>query len=325
MISKPPILLINCVGSYFYSILEHLNSEGEINGTLFYFGQSLLIYNELLIEDVKLKYCDNPWGYQPIKIENLAGECLEIDDSFFQFLCDRYYLKMEKYDIEKYSLTDILKMVDNEVSFLICTVDEFYLKESRFYKKKHNKHFLLIKSIDYKNEIIEIVDSEVNFLYSISFEEIEIAIRNSIYKRKKVYLVDGEKYKSNYSLQMYDKYKMSFEKLNSDFITDMINDIKNKKNPNDFDFSYYYKGYYYNIISKISPYCQIYLQMNGTDIICRKKLKIIIKEWKNLSKIMYLRLYRNNLDVDGLILKLDAIQENYNEYNAYLEERGRHL
>lgn len=217
--------------------------------------------------------------------------------------------------MKKYSLMNIFRMVDNDTSFLICTVDEFYLKKSKFYNRKHNKHFLLIKSIDYKNETIEIVDSEKNSLYSISFEEIEIAVQNSIYKRKKVYRVNGEKYKSNYSLQMQAKDEM---RLNSDFIIDMINDIKRKKNSS--EFYYYYKGYYYNIISKIIPYCNMYLKINIKDIVCHEKLKTIISEWKNLSKIMYLRLYRKNTDADGLVAKLVKMNEKYCEYNAYLEK-----
>lgn len=317
MISIPSILLINCVGSYLYSIIEHLNSEDEINGTLFYFRQGLLKYNVLQMDDVKQKYNDNPWGYQPIKIENQKGESLEIDDAFFRFLCDNYYLEIEKYDIEKYSLMDIFQMVNNDTSFLICMVDEFYLKKSKFYNRKHNKHFLLIKSIDFRNETVEIVDSEEKSLYLVSFEEIEIAVRNSIYKRKKVYRVVGEKYKSDYSLQMQ---VIGEKRLNSEFIIDMINDIKKKKNSIEFDFSYYYKGYYYNIISKIIPYCNMYLKMNDKNLVCREKLKTIISEWKNLSKMMHLRIYRNNIDGDSLVAKLVKLNEKYYEYNACIEE-----
>lgn len=85
MISIPSVLLINCVGSYLYSIMEHLNSKGEINGTLFYLRQGLLKYNALQMDYVKQKYHDNPWGYQPIKIENQEGKSLEIDDFFSNF------------------------------------------------------------------------------------------------------------------------------------------------------------------------------------------------------------------------------------------------
>lgn len=311
-------LLINCVGSYLYSIMEHLKSEGEINGILLYLRQGILKYRELQMANVKKKYHDNPWGYQPIKIENQEGKSLEIDDFCFQFLFKYYSLEIEKYDIEKYSLMDIFKSVDNDTSFLICTVDELYLSKSKFYEKKHNKHFLLIKSIDYKNNTTEIVDSEVNSLYSITFKELENAIRNSSYKRKRIYRVNGEKYNRDYSLQMQATYKIT---INSDFIIDMINDIKRKREFDEYNFTYYYKGYYYNIISKIIPYYHMCLKTGDKSNVCYEKLNYIVSGWKSLSKIMHLRIYRNNIDADALIVQLEKIYEKYCNYNVYMADK----
>ena len=304
MISIPSILLINCVGSYLFSIFDHLNKEGEINGTLLFFAYGNLKYREISIEDVKKKANNNPWGYQPVGIETSQGEILEINDSFFEYLKKNYHLKIYKYDASEYDLSNLWEIVDNESTFLICTVDEFYLKKSDFYGIMHNKHFLLIKEIDYENNLLIVIDSERNFTYSLPFAEMESAIKNSCYKRKTVYCIDGKGYVNDLQPKIFNDFE---SKLSYRFVNEMIADVKKKYKECGSDFGYYYKGYYYNIMSKIVPFYYMCAEIFHSDMERQAVFRAMVKEWKNLSKYMYFITYRHHEDASALILKLEKI------------------
>jgi hypothetical protein len=306
MISIPSILLSNCVGSYFYSIINHLNREGETNGAMLYFARGNLKYREISIEDVKNKANSNPWGYQPVGIETSQGEILEIDNSFFDYLRENYRLKIDKYDASKCDFSNFLETVDNNTTFLVCTVDEFYLKKSDFYGTMHNKHFLLIKEIDYENKMLEVIDSERNFTYSLPFAEMESAVKDSCYKRKTVYFIDGSGYANDLRQKPADDLE---SRLNFGFIDEMIADVKKKYEESESDFKYFYKGYYYNILSKIVPYFYMCAEIFSADTEKYSMFRTIAKEWKNLSKFMYFMTYRHHEDANTLITKLEQIAQ----------------
>lgn len=312
----PSILLINCVGSYLYSIMEHLSKEDNVNGTLYYLAQSKLKFQRLSMEEVQEKYKQNPWGYQPIKIVNQSGNDLEIDDLFFTFLHNHYHIKIDKFDAEKFQLMDLLLTVNNETSFLICTVDEMYLENSVFYKKRHNKHFLLIKNVDFVYNTVDIVDSEKNRIYTLKFDEIKKAIMNSLYKRKVIYRVDGQKYKSDLAVQM-KRNTISMMHADADYFDDLIADIENKKKDEIFKFEYYYRGYYYNIVSKIIPYYFMCTEIYESNSIICKFYQNIVTEWKRLAKYMKLKMYRNDMDGETLIRKIEKIKNKFRELDSY--------
>ncbi len=306
MISIPSILLLNCVGSYFYTILEHLNKEGEANGALLFFARGYLRYREISSDEVKKKANANPWGYQPVGIETSGGELLEVDDEFFAYMERDYYLKIERKDAETGSLIDLLRTADNNTSFLIFTVDEYYLEKSDFYAKMHNKHFLLVKNTDYENEMLEVIDSERNFTYSVPFSEMSKAVYDSCYKKKTVYCIDASKYENhlNVSYEIDEKARQSLL-----YVDDMIADIRSKNAEWPENIKYFYKGYYYNFLSKIAPYYFACAEVYRGDREKREMYTAIAKKWKNLSKSMYLVVFRHHEDAENLIGKIERTVE----------------
>ena len=70
MFECPKVLFINCLGSYFYSILQSIGGTIAEKELLCYLSSGALRYEKLNPDEVYEKYKQNPWGYQPIKIKS---------------------------------------------------------------------------------------------------------------------------------------------------------------------------------------------------------------------------------------------------------------
>lgn len=305
MLETPLILLLNCLGSYFYSIINHLSQNGTNNAALSYLSLGRLAYRRLSIEELRVKFNENPWGYQPVAILDSKNQPLEINDGFFRYLTENCYIDVRSLNANNIDLIEYFKTTDNQTSFLICTVDEYYMMHSKFYHKSHNKHFVLIKSIFLEDSLIEIIDSERNRTYKIPFDGIEQAIYKSIYKRKILYQVDGRYYKDcSGKLKFWKNYVT----LNYDYLLGLIDDVEIKRKEGAGNSRYYYEGYYYTILSKILPYFQMIenmLQENQNKYY--QSCVDLIAEWKNLIKYMRFKLYQGNYEYDQLLKKLNRI------------------
>lgn len=307
MLNIPSVLLVNCVGSYFFSVTEKLSGGMGTNIALSYFSEGKLEYIEQDLEIVKAKYKDNPWGYQPVKIINNEKKSIEIDADFFDYLSKNAGLKIKKINIELEDIVSVFNKVDNETSFVICTVDEFYLSKSKFFEKKHNKHFLLIKDMDFINNKFEIIDSEKNRTYQLDLCEIRSAITMSAYK-KELFLING----SDFFMQPQISRNNDFS-MDTLFIEKLIEDIKKRKNRS--DFIYFYQGYYYNINSKVIPYYVMKENFNKDIPQVNEAYKKILSEWKRLSKNMYFKICRGHISGEELIDKLIYIVKIYQNEN----------
>ncbi len=304
MLEMSSILLLNCLGSYFYSITNHLSQNGNGNAALSYLSLGRLTYCHLSVEKLRVRFNENPWGYQPVTIVDSQNQALKINNAFFSYLTDKYHIDVHSLNMNNMDLIDCFKMTDNQASFLICTIDEYYMSQSKFYHKLHNKHFILIKTIFFEESIIEIIDSEKNCTYRISFDEMERAIYQSIYKRKILYWIDGSHYEDCLDKPKLWKNSMTFD---YGYLSDLIKDVEIKQREASTN-SYYYEGYYYTILSKILPYYQMLENMlrdnqNQSYQFCVE----LIAEWKNLTKYMRFKLYQRNYDYDQLLNKLYRI------------------
>ena len=282
-----------------------MSQNGTENAALSYLSLGHLAYRCLSIEELRVKFNENPWGYQPVAILDSKNQPLEINDGFFRYLTENCYIDVHSLNANNIDLTEHFKTKDNQTSFLICTVDEYYMMYSKFYHKSHNKHFVLIKSIFLEDSLIEIIDSERNRTYQIPFDEIEQAIYKSIYKRKILYQVDGRHYK-DCSDKL--KFRKNYVTLNYDYLLGLIDDVEIKRREGAGNSQYYYEGYYYTILSKILPYFQMMEKMSQENQNKYYQSCVdLIAEWKNLIKYMRFKLYRGNCEYDQLLKKLNRI------------------
>ena len=99
MLKNSEVLFINCIGSYYYSIFQHINNF-EWPDVLLYLARGKLVYKKLDMKEIYKKYSDNPWGYQPIRIETFRDqEELKIDSEFYKFVSDNCRVKTERKEI----------------------------------------------------------------------------------------------------------------------------------------------------------------------------------------------------------------------------------
>ena len=245
MLEMPFVLYINCIGSYFYSIFQTVTPEGNINALLYYLSYGKLQYKKLVLEDVREKYADNPWGYQPVVIVDDVGQELGINMAFLNYLADIHHINVkvvdfikDNFNLKKYYLAKVRKQ-----NYCICSVDEYYLPSSeRFYRKMHNKHYLLVKNFNYDFSIFEIIDSEKNKVVEIEYQDLENAICKSIYKKKEMYLVDFEEYIDTTDFSCI--LKRCLRNVNSaEYIQKLRQDIE-RVSQNCF----WNSGYYYNCL-----------------------------------------------------------------------------
>jgi len=307
MLSPSPILFLNCMGSYFYSIFYHISKSGYEHTLLYYLSLGELKYLELSEDEVYNKYANNPWGYQPFTIINAAHESLSVDDIFYEYLSKWHNIQTTVIDLNHCDLFDSL-LTDRLLSekFYICSVDEFFLPQSKHYAKNHNKHFVLVKSIDYLKSCLEIIDSETNVTYILSFDELHNAIYKSVYQNRKMYSVNCTKFQNNLNIRLVLD---NFLKINQyDFLTGFLCDahikLIDKK-----DKKYYLQGYYYAILSKALPYMQmIYHLLQDNEIILYQQYGKIVIDLTDLCRFMRFKIHRNDNLYDVLFNKIDVIR-----------------
>ena len=202
MFECPKVLFINCLGSYFYSILQSIGGTIAEKELLCYLSSGALRYEKLNPDEVYEKYKQNPWGYQPIKIKNSCGKDMSIDSSFFKFLLWNFNISTQVKTIEnvEYLINDLINNYNSGIA-CICNIDEYYLpSNNETFQKKHNKHFLLMDKIDLKEKSVRLIDSENPRPIILKYEELNSCIVKSLYKNKLLYTIDYKGYKlNNYS------------------------------------------------------------------------------------------------------------------------------
>lgn len=309
MLDIPAILMLNCLGSYFYSIVSYVSHQNSENALLYYLSLGKLTFRSLVTEEVISMYGDNPWGYQPVILEDLEQKDLKIDHSFFKYLFKKHNIHVEILDFSSNAnLIGQITSLHAKNSFIICNVDEYFVPTSeKFYFKKHNKHFLLIKKIDHLNQSFEVIDSEKNKTINLKFSEMEQAVYQSFYKRKICYHVNCISYKD-----IIDRNEMlhNYLSLNSscEYITQLINDIQDKSFLS--DFHYYYSGYYNTLLSKILPHALMkHHILKEHDVIFHDKAHELVLKWRNLCNFMLFKIQKKEISAEPLIKKLRDISK----------------
>lgn len=319
MLEIPSVLLLNCLGSYFYSIVECVGQPGSRHALLYYLSLGKLTYQALSPEEVQKKYADNAWGYQPVVIEDTQCNPLEIDSRFFNYLSEKHNVFVTEIDMNQNDLMYNLTNFTGDGQFSICNVDEYYIPASTtFYQKKHNKHFLMIKAVDQKNGMLEIIDSEKKQTYMMTFSDMEQAVYQSVYKRKLFYRIDCNSY-ADKTVRAEVLHNFLAMDRSLAHLTELINDVKIKLFSDDDRQKYYFKGYYYTILSKIIPYSQmVYHLLKDNDIEFKSKAEELVKEWRSLCSFMLFNMYKNNYKYDAVFKKLKNILEKEYEMERYI-------
>lgn len=308
MVEVPSVIFLNCLGSYFYSIIELLGGESYIYQLLLYLAKGTLCYKQLDMNMIRKKYQNNPWGYQPVQIINSNGKLVSINDDFLKYIFENLGISTRFTNVnQKKDLWDILKSVKDKKVFVVCAVDEYYLPtKTFFFQKRHNKHFLLIRSVDYSENIVEVIDSECTEPKRITFIEFEKAILESVYQRL-LLMVDCTGATDQYLLRRTNVEEFSTYKLSSKYIMGLEEDIIKNIN-NHYLHEYFFRGYYYNIISKIIPYLTMLhmsLRYYRPEII--PTMQKHIQAWDSLGRFMQFKSIKGNFSLEPLIDKLEGL------------------
>lgn len=312
MLEPSKILLLNCIGSYYSSIIASLSGTSQ-NLILNFLANGHLAYTKLELEQIYKKFGTNPWGYQPVLILDNTNRELKIDRNFYDYLFSRFQIKTTIIEPSVQNFIDILTVYKtHEKTFIICTIDEFYNSHSKFYKLKHNKHFLLIKEYDSKNEEVTVIDSEKKNPYILPLIELEYSIFNSSYKHKSIHIINCSNFQNRLFQNLEDAKNNLIINTSEKYIPLMIENIISFENANDKTKKYIIEGYYYNIISKILPYLNM---VRYTISNCRDNnsseitLNELIGKWTNLNAFILYKLNRSNCDINPFVRKLEQISE----------------
>ena len=313
MLEPSKILLLNCIGSYYNSIIESLNKSSQ-NLILNFLVNGHLAYTKLNFEQIYEKFGENPWGYQPILILDSENNELKTDQNFYDYLYSKFQIEIAIVEPSNENFLSILKIYEeNEKNFIICTIDEFFNSHSKFYQLKHNKHFLLIKDYDSKNKKVIVIDSEKKAPYILSLIELQDAIFNSTYQHKSIHIVNCNNFRDGISKNFENAKKNLLMNASERYIPFMIEDILSFVNINDKTKKYLVEGYYYNITSKILPYLNMVHYLFGNYRDCSGNSEIILNEliekWRSLNAFILYKLNRPNFDLNPIVQKLDQISE----------------
>ena len=310
------ILFLNCLGSYFNKIINEISDLGRKHTLLYYLAKGNLSYQKLVLDEVEKKYHSNAWGYQPIVIKDIQGQPLVVDEVFLRYIEERYNITIELLDMnnDRNLIAYLINTVKNEKRFGICNVDEFYVPESsQFYRKSHNKHFLLVKNANEKTSSFEIVDSEKNKSYQIAYSQLEKAVYCSQYRSKSLFLVDCNSYidsiNSRTVLEMFKQNPHTCEYLDG-----FIDEIDKMLNGVDTLNEYFYKGYYYTIQSKIIPYYyMLYYLLKENNIYVYRAIESVLNDWKFLNNFMRYKIEKQDFSKDSIMSKLEKIYKKEKE------------
>ena len=326
MLKTPDIIMINCLGSYFCSIIDDMTNEKEKHLLLYCLSGYNLEYQALNLDNIRSKYKENPWGYQPVINVDKDGEPLKINKEFFRYLFEKFNIIVETFDMnEDKNLLSYLSNNNIDGVYSICNVDEFFISESQYYyNQKHNKHFLLIKQNHYVDKCVEIIDSEKNKTYMLSYEEIEKAVYDSIFKSKLYYRIDCSNFQC--SIDKINSFN-EYAGLNHSFlyISQLMTDMEEKLSYDKHKCEYYLRGYYYNILSKILPFVMLrsYLFEDNCTILS-DSAKIAAKKWKNISSFIRYKIYRQEFEYGPIEKKLFHIleieKEIFSSFGTYIRD-----
>lgn len=300
MLDTPKILFLSCLGSYFYSIVQE-NHQGEINPLLCYLWGSHLEFHSIDINENRISKGENPWRYQPVVIMNNQKET-KIDVHFWNYLKNILNIYVQKIDIASgESILDEIIAAINKGLYCICKVDEYHISHSKFYMKKRNRHYLLIRDMDIVNEVFTVIDSEITSIYSVQFNELKRAILENDFSSKLVYFVSNKSIRSDEMI-----CKLMQEKVissNRSYIIEMKENLNKVTNDN---MEYCFRGYHYNIISKIIPLLESqksYFMQVG-DECYSQQINQLICLWRELNIYILYKIGRKNMDISGLKKRL---------------------
>lgn len=322
MLTNSEVLFLNCVGSYFYCLIYHKSSQKMKNSLLYYLAQGNLCFTELCQQEIQEKYGDNAWGYQPISIINENNKKVEINNDFLRYIYSEYNIDVECKDVKlDFDLTKYLFDYQETNKYVVCCVDEFYLPNSiKYFGKKHNKHFLLVKEYDPNKEQIEVIDSEQNKPYKIHSKDITQAIFMSNYARKFIYLIDCSHFRDFILKEnvVTDCLKNKYN-IGNQVISCLKKDLSSKMESGKLT-NYFYKGYYFTILSKIYPYMRMISQvLIDTNEHLYSNAMEIANDWKSLSNFMLYKIQKNNYSETSVIKKIDSILVKQEKMNMSLE------
>lgn len=317
MLKVPDILFVNCIGSYYYTILQHLNEQSKYNELLWFLSDGKLVYQKSDIEEDYKKHGDDAWGYQPVNILDSMGEIIKIGDDFYDFLEQKIGISVKKEELEEDEKIEQRLIANlNKDMLTIINVDEFFIPTSKkSYNIKHNKHSLLVKDIDELEKKITMIDSEESQTITISFDDINTAVTKSAFNHNNIYMIETQNYKKGSFVVSLSNDEI-MEKCNGDFINSMLEDLQEKMCL--ANSAYFFQGYYYNILSKIIPYTSMlhYLLLkNGADE--ANMVVDILREWRALCNFMQLKIRKKKFDFDFLERKLKHVSQKYKEAENY--------
>lgn len=292
---KPPnLMFISCFGSYYVSIFNDVGLDYK--NLLLYLNNCNLKFKK------EKKNTDNPWKYQNLKIyEGNSDHCLKINNYFFEFLNNKFNIKTKKISLENEE-NFIEKYIDNlgVKEYCIIQVDESKLKRKTI--PQNNKHYLLVKSKNDNLKIIDVIDSEYNKSYKLTYDQLMNSVYNNSFYEKRLYLIDCKNIMINkISINYDEKFIYTMFENSKNLILFYIDVLVNLNKKDELVF----KGFRYNLVSKIIPYL-LYRCTFCENIISEKEpaYSWVYNNTLKLNNIMNYKILKLDLSYSSELLRL---------------------
>lgn len=283
----------NCEGSYYYKLLAKQNLNQSL---MEIFSDSEIVCQVIENEKIKEQYLQNsnPWGFQPIFLRKKGKRFIFEDEiaTYFQKhqIIKKIHVREEIDDL--YGLIE--KNVNNNLGVII-NVDEYYISYSKFFKKKHNKHSVLIEDIIERKILVS--DSERSSKQEITVTELEQAFFKSCYRHMYCQLIDFSKCVeeqndlANEEISKKDNIKYIFDLMR---LFQIIYDDKDKNIQ-----IYSLLGIRFCISFKIIPFYKQKIGKNQDE-----KVYQLLNLWEKLANIIIIKTHFDRIPEYDSIMKL---------------------
>lgn len=309
-LSFPTTLFIDCVGSYFYSVFNYLADQDSKDDLLYFLHSCKLKYEVLDRKVINDKYSNNPWGYQPVKLyTETNGELFNMDTyhGFCEFLRESFNISVENAGASSAEiLPGIIDDIQND-KLIIVFIDERYIPYSqKYYNKQSNYHGLLIKAVDFEQQLFTVIDTELSGDQTVPFHNMEEAIRNC---GTGYVSVCGKEF-----INRFPKKQVGSLQVDKEIFNGLMQDISlNLAEATEDLKGYFYKGYYFSTLFKILPYIKMrhhYLSKAGASaspiLVQSQKL---VDLWRNLTLIMLKQIGSSDYSEAIILQCLKQLQE----------------
>lgn len=292
----------NCEGSYYYKLLAKQNLGQSL---MEIFSDSEIVCQVIENEKIEEQYLRNwnPWGFQPIFLRK-KGKRFIFEDEISAYFQKHHIIKKICVREEIDDLYELIEKKINRNLGVIINVDEYYISYSKFFKKKHNKHSVLIEGINESKIVIG--DSEKSSKQEITVTELEKAFFKSCYRHMYCQLIDFSKCIEGQNNLVVEEISI---KNNTKYIFDLMRLFQIIYDNKDKNMQIYsLLGIRFCISFKIIPFYKQRIGKNQDE-----KVYQLLNLWSKLANVIMIKTHCNRIpEYDSIMKILSDISDSIN-------------